>query len=149
MSLDITYSPSSERVCYVHCNFCNTMLAVSVPCNSMMTIVTVRCGHCANLLSVNIGSLLQSLPLQDLQQQRQQSSIIEDASKACGSSSSTNYHRFSAIATTPEDDQPRTMPIRRKLSFSLSISFDLMLYIYFLCLPCRANVTHQHIYLPA
>lgn len=40
---------------------------VSVPCNSMMTIVTVRCGHCANLLSVNIGSLLQSLPLQDLQ----------------------------------------------------------------------------------
>ncbi|XP_009611999.1 putative axial regulator YABBY 2 isoform X3 [Nicotiana tabacum] len=111
MSLDITYSPSSERVCYVHCNFCNTMLAVSVPCNSMMTIVTVRCGHCANLLSVNIGSLLQSLPLQDLQQ-RQQSSIIEDASKACGSSSSTNYHRFSAIATTPEDDQPRTMPIR-------------------------------------
>ncbi|XP_009792033.1 axial regulator YABBY 5-like isoform X1 [Nicotiana tabacum] len=110
MSLDITYSSSSERVCYVHCNFCNTILAVSVPCSGIMTIVTVRCGHCANLLSVNIGSLLQSLPLQDLQ--KQQRSNIEDASKAFGSSSSTNYHRFSAIGTSPEDDQPRTMPIR-------------------------------------
>ncbi|XP_060169967.1 axial regulator YABBY 5-like isoform X2 [Lycium barbarum] len=76
MSFDMTSSSSSsssERVCYVQCNFCNTILAVSVPCNSMVTIVTVRCGHCANLLSVNIGSLLQTLPLQDPQKlQRQQ-----------------------------------------------------------------------------
>ncbi|CAA6667124.1 unnamed protein product [Spirodela intermedia] len=43
-----------EKVCYVHCNFCNTILAVSVPCNNMMSVVTVRCGHCANLLSVNM-----------------------------------------------------------------------------------------------
>lgn len=56
---------SSERVCYVHCNLCNTILAVSVPAfNSLLTttatatatVVTVRCGHCANLLSVNIGA---------------------------------------------------------------------------------------------
>lgn len=47
---------TSERVCYVHCNFCNTILAVSVPCSSMLNPVTVRCGHCANLLSVNMGS---------------------------------------------------------------------------------------------
>ncbi|EYU36014.1 hypothetical protein MIMGU_mgv1a025679mg [Erythranthe guttata] len=57
---------ASERVCYVHCNFCNTVLAVSVPCSSMLSnIVRVRCGHCSNLLSVNMGSLLHSLHLQD------------------------------------------------------------------------------------
>lgn len=48
-------SSAAERVCYVHCNFCNTILGVSVPYSSMHTIVTVRCGHCANLLSVNLG----------------------------------------------------------------------------------------------
>lgn len=33
----------------------------------MFAIVTVRCGHCANLLSVNMGALLQTIPAQDLQ----------------------------------------------------------------------------------
>uniref|UniRef100_A0ACD5ZXI4 Uncharacterized protein n=1 Tax=Avena sativa TaxID=4498 RepID=A0ACD5ZXI4_AVESA len=50
----------AEQVCYVHCNFCNTVLAVSVPGNSMLSIVTVRCGHCTNLLSVNLRGLLPS-----------------------------------------------------------------------------------------
>ncbi|WCJ34159.1 Protein YABBY 6 [Euphorbia peplus] len=45
---------SSERVCYGHCNFCNTNLAVDVPSNIMMNAVTVKCGHCANLLSFNL-----------------------------------------------------------------------------------------------
>lgn len=41
---------------------------VSVPDGSMLAIVTVRCGHCANLLSVNMGALLQShVHLQDFQ----------------------------------------------------------------------------------
>ncbi|KAJ8559700.1 hypothetical protein K7X08_003758 [Anisodus acutangulus] len=111
MSLDMPYSCSSERVCYVHCNFCNTILAVSVPCNSMMTIVTVRCGHCANLLTVNIGPSVQSLPLQDLQQR--QESNVEEGSRGYGSSSSTNSNchlRFSPIPT--DHDQPRAAPIR-------------------------------------
>ncbi|PHT62021.1 putative axial regulator YABBY 2, partial [Capsicum annuum] len=84
---------------------------VSVPCNSMMTIVTVRCGHCGNLLSVNIGPSIQSLPLQDLQQRQDQSSI-EDGSRGYGSSSSStnSYHRFSPIPTDP--DLPRSPPIR-------------------------------------
>uniref|UniRef100_A0A0D3HWW1 Uncharacterized protein n=1 Tax=Oryza barthii TaxID=65489 RepID=A0A0D3HWW1_9ORYZ len=61
----------AEQVCYVHCNFCNTILAfsidtVSVPGNSMLNIVTVRCGHCTNLLSVNLRGLMHSAPaLQD------------------------------------------------------------------------------------
>uniref|UniRef100_A0A0D9VWY4 Uncharacterized protein n=1 Tax=Leersia perrieri TaxID=77586 RepID=A0A0D9VWY4_9ORYZ len=54
--------PAPEHVCYVHCNFCNTILAVSVPSNSMLNIVTVRCGHCTSLLSVNLRGLIQSLP---------------------------------------------------------------------------------------
>ncbi|XP_078167023.1 protein YABBY 4-like isoform X2 [Carex rostrata] len=57
-SLDhITQSPS-EQLCYVHCNFCDTILAVGVPCSSFFKTVTVRCGHCNNLLSVNLRGLL-------------------------------------------------------------------------------------------
>ncbi|XP_057457250.1 axial regulator YABBY 1 [Lotus japonicus] len=49
----------SDQLCYVHCNFCDTVLAVSVPCTSLFKTVTVRCGHCSNLLSVNMrGPLL-------------------------------------------------------------------------------------------
>ncbi|GMH00604.1 hypothetical protein Nepgr_002443 [Nepenthes gracilis] len=54
---------SSEQLCYVHCNFCDTVLAVSVPCSSLFKTVTVRCGHCTNLLSVNMRALL--LPTTD------------------------------------------------------------------------------------
>ncbi|XP_042055922.1 axial regulator YABBY 1-like isoform X2 [Salvia splendens] len=53
-------SPSGQ-LCYVHCKFCDTVLAVGVPCTSLFKTVTVRCGHCSNLLSVNMrGSLLPS-----------------------------------------------------------------------------------------
>ncbi|CAN4120135.1 unnamed protein product [Withania somnifera] len=109
-------SSSSKRVGYLQCNFCNTILAVSVPCSSMLTLVTVRCGHCANLLSVNIGSLLQALPFQDLQKlQRQHYSNVENNDsqfKAYGSSSSSSskFNRFSAIVS-PEME-PRIPPIR-------------------------------------
>nr|XP_027082533.1 putative axial regulator YABBY 2 isoform X1 [Coffea arabica] len=105
MSMDIT----SERVCYVHCNFCNTILAVSVPCSSMFAIVTVRCGHCANLLSVNVGALLQTLPTQDLQKLQKQQINNEDATKESGSSSKCN--KFTPFDSA-EHDQPRITPIR-------------------------------------
>ncbi|KAI5345195.1 hypothetical protein L3X38_013072 [Prunus dulcis] len=55
----------SDQLCYVHCNFCDTVLAVSVPCSSLFKTVTVRCGHCSNLLSVNMRALL--LPPQNNQ----------------------------------------------------------------------------------
>ncbi|KAG4192266.1 hypothetical protein ERO13_A07G146700v2 [Gossypium hirsutum] len=48
----------SDQLCYVHCNFCDTVLAVSVPRTSLFKTVTVRCGHCTNLLSVNMLGLL-------------------------------------------------------------------------------------------
>ncbi|XP_017234120.1 protein YABBY 4 [Daucus carota subsp. sativus] len=51
-------SSSSEQLCYVHCNICDTVLAVSVPCSSLFKTVTVRCGHCSNLLPANMRGLL-------------------------------------------------------------------------------------------
>ncbi|KAJ0817348.1 putative transcription factor C2C2-YABBY family [Helianthus annuus] len=51
--IDVT--ATSEQLCYIPCNFCNIVLAVSVPCSSLFDMVTVRCGHCTNLWSVNMG----------------------------------------------------------------------------------------------
>ncbi|KAJ8750110.1 hypothetical protein K2173_014025 [Erythroxylum novogranatense] len=102
MSLDL----ASERVCYVHCNFCNTILAVSVPSTSWSTLVTVRCGHCTNLLSVNMGTSLQTVPLQDPQKLHLDSG---DLSKDSGSSSKCNKTTaFEAV----EHEPPRMPPIR-------------------------------------
>ncbi|XP_054820197.1 axial regulator YABBY 5-like [Prosopis cineraria] len=56
-----------EQLCYIPCNFCNIVLAVSVPCSSLLDIVTVRCGHCSNLWSVNMAAAFQSLSWQDVQ----------------------------------------------------------------------------------
>ncbi|KAF4363744.1 hypothetical protein G4B88_013588 [Cannabis sativa] len=53
-----------EQLCYIPCNFCNIVLAVSVPCSSLFDIVTVRCGHCTNLWSVNMAAAFQSLSWQ-------------------------------------------------------------------------------------
>ncbi|KAL2945527.1 putative axial regulator YABBY 2 [Bienertia sinuspersici] len=104
---------TSERVCYVHCTFCNTILAVSVPCCSMYNLVTVRCGHCTNLLSVNIGLSPPPIPNQDnFQLLRQQhynyQELSKDSSMTTGSSSSS-----STITTDQQDEpQPRPPPIR-------------------------------------
>ncbi|XP_039031602.1 axial regulator YABBY 5-like isoform X2 [Hibiscus syriacus] len=40
---------------------------VSVPCSSLFDIVTVRCGHCTNLWSVNMAAAFQSLSWQEVQ----------------------------------------------------------------------------------
>ncbi|XP_057980883.1 axial regulator YABBY 1 [Malania oleifera] len=63
LSLNSNSSSSSDHLCYVHCNFCNTVLAVSVPSSSLFETVTVRCGHCSNLLSVNMRGLLLPSPV--------------------------------------------------------------------------------------
>ncbi|CAL5020625.1 unnamed protein product [Urochloa decumbens] len=56
--LDHLAPSPTEQLCYVHCNCCDTILAVGVPCSSLFKTVTVRCGHCTNLLSVNLRGLL-------------------------------------------------------------------------------------------
>ncbi|KAJ8767684.1 hypothetical protein K2173_018242 [Erythroxylum novogranatense] len=55
-SLD--HLPPTEQLCYVHCNICDTVLAVSVPSTSLFKTVTVRCGHCTSLLPVNMRGLI-------------------------------------------------------------------------------------------
>ncbi|KAL6906535.1 hypothetical protein ACP4OV_004136 [Aristida adscensionis] len=50
--------PAAEQLCYVHCHFCDTVLVVSVPTSSLFKTVTVRCGHCSSLLTVNMRGLL-------------------------------------------------------------------------------------------
>ncbi|XP_077234382.1 axial regulator YABBY 1-like [Tasmannia lanceolata] len=57
-AFSLDHLPPSEQLCYVHCNFCDTVLAVSVPCTSLFKTVTVRCGHCTTFLSVNMRGLL-------------------------------------------------------------------------------------------
>nr|CTQ35246.1 YABBY transcription factor [Ginkgo biloba] len=70
----------SEHLCYVHCNHCSTVLAVSVPYSSLFRTATVRCGHCTNLLSVNMRGLFQALPHQNY------SSSYESSSNSASSS---------------------------------------------------------------
>eukprot|EP00252_Welwitschia_mirabilis_P001492 TRINITY_DN1134_c0_g2_i1.p1 TRINITY_DN1134_c0_g2~~TRINITY_DN1134_c0_g2_i1.p1 ORF type:complete len:173 (+),score=9.89 TRINITY_DN1134_c0_g2_i1:243-761(+) len=48
---------SREQLCYVPCTHCSTVLAVSVPMKSLYKVVTIRCGHCNNLLSVDMRGL--------------------------------------------------------------------------------------------
>ncbi|KAB5519604.1 hypothetical protein DKX38_023923 [Salix brachista] len=103
MSLEI----ASERVCYVHCNFCNTILVVNIPCsnNSIeLNTVTVRCGHCANLLSLNTGSLLQTAHLQD---SHKQNLLYQDLSE--GSSSTGN--KVSALEPSRNEQPGRTVAV--------------------------------------
>ncbi|KAF5203174.1 Yabby-like protein [Thalictrum thalictroides] len=107
MSLDVV----SERVCYVHCNFCNTILAVSVPCTSLFNVVTVGCGHCANLLPVNMKALVQpNPPHQNLQIHQKTSS--EASSKDCGSSSNCTKSATSSDNSSENREPQRTLPIR-------------------------------------
>ncbi|KAJ1702669.1 hypothetical protein LUZ63_002448 [Rhynchospora breviuscula] len=96
-----------ENVCYVQCNFCSTILAVSVPRNCLFTMVTVRCGHCTNLLSVNMAPLLQTLALQDQQVQNKDFSVISprDINLAAAN------HRMPVVLPMPNDLQ-ETLPIR-------------------------------------
>ncbi|XP_078432405.1 plant-specific transcription factor YABBY family protein isoform X2 [Wolffia australiana] len=77
--LDVNTSSSStvatsiptEQLCYLPCSFCNIILAVSVPCSSLFDVVTVRCGHCTNMWSVDMAAALHSLCYPWPQQQQQ------------------------------------------------------------------------------
>ncbi|KAL9238668.1 hypothetical protein vseg_013061 [Gypsophila vaccaria] len=99
MSMDLNIA---ERVCYVHCTLCNTILAVSVPCCNMYNAVTVRCGHCAHLLSVNFGHSSPFLP-PDFQEHNSEDNVSKDSDTSGGSSS---------ITSELNDPQPRLPPIR-------------------------------------
>ncbi|KAF3494147.1 hypothetical protein DY000_02054534 [Brassica cretica] len=88
---------------------------VSVPYASLFTLVTVRCGHCTNLLSLNIGvSLQQSPPTppthQDLQHKQQITTSI--TRKEYGSSSRSSNHFSATLSENVDREAPRMPPIR-------------------------------------
>ncbi|KAJ6718424.1 PROTEIN YABBY 6-RELATED [Salix purpurea] len=47
--IDADVPSPDHHLSYVRCNFCNTVLAVRIPCKRMLDTVTVKCGHCNNL----------------------------------------------------------------------------------------------------
>ncbi|KAH9761766.1 Axial regulator YABBY 5 [Citrus sinensis] len=91
-----------EQLCYIPCNFCNIVLAVSVPCSSLLDIVTVRCGHCSNLWSVNMAAAFQSLSWQDVHH-HQISAMRTPTNKA--TEERVVNRRESPHSTTPEKRQ--------------------------------------------
>ncbi|URE24380.1 Drooping leaf [Musa troglodytarum] len=50
-----------EHLCYVRCTYCNTLLAVGVPCRWLMDRVTVNCGHCNHLSFLSAGDAVQCI----------------------------------------------------------------------------------------
>ncbi|XWS23070.1 hypothetical protein CRYUN_Cryun29cG0090100 [Craigia yunnanensis] len=94
--------PQSEHLCYVRCNFCNTVLAVGIPCKRLLETVTVKCGHCSNLSFLSTRPPLQgqchdpqtSLTLQEKQ------SFSGDFSKGTQSSSPSS-------STSSEPSSPK------------------------------------------
>ncbi|KAI3446912.1 hypothetical protein Pfo_003577 [Paulownia fortunei] len=93
-----------EQLCYIPCNFCNIVLAVSVPCNSLFDVVTVRCGHCTNLWTVNMAAAFQCLPpsWQDAQAPSYTSSEYK---VDLGSSSKWNNHMAIQPSITNKPEQ--------------------------------------------
>ncbi|XP_012441200.1 axial regulator YABBY 5 isoform X1 [Gossypium raimondii] len=56
-----------EQLCYIPCNLCNIILAVNVPCSCLFETVTVRCGQCTNLCSINMAASFQSRAGKEIQ----------------------------------------------------------------------------------
>ncbi|XP_057825700.2 axial regulator YABBY 5 isoform X1 [Cryptomeria japonica] len=104
------FDMGSEQLCYVHCNYCNTVLAVSVPCSSLFKVVTVRCGNCTNLLSVNMATLLQSLPQQSAQQNQNISAYEQNRDSASSSITTCNE---GGMMSYSESEESRTSSYRQ------------------------------------
>eukprot|EP00252_Welwitschia_mirabilis_P001487 TRINITY_DN1134_c0_g1_i1.p1 TRINITY_DN1134_c0_g1~~TRINITY_DN1134_c0_g1_i1.p1 ORF type:complete len:165 (+),score=11.87 TRINITY_DN1134_c0_g1_i1:452-946(+) len=99
-----------EQLCYVPCTNCSTVLAVSVPLKSLFKVVTIRCGHCNNLISVDMRGLtvpqfFQSQPVPAL------------------SNHNFNYHEnaynpnlYNGKQETPRTDVPRAPEKKQRIS---------------------------------
>ncbi|KAL3578759.1 hypothetical protein D5086_020263 [Populus alba] len=83
---------SSDHLSYVRCNFCNTVLAVRIPCKRMLDTVTVKCGHCNNLsfLSTRPPNLGNFLDIDHHHLSLQKQGFCTDFRKGEYSSSSTS-----------------------------------------------------------
>nr|QOQ51164.1 YABBY transcription factor [Pinus taeda] len=91
MSGCIDSASATEQLCYVHCNFCSTILAVSVPSSSLFKIVTVRCGHCNHLLSVNMMGASPPLEAGQIQNDYSRDSASSSASSTVNERTANSY----------------------------------------------------------
>nr|AOX47503.1 YAB2.1 [Zea mays subsp. mays]AOX47504.1 YAB2.1 [Zea mays subsp. mays]AOX47505.1 YAB2.1 [Zea mays subsp. parviglumis] len=114
MSSAAQIAPVPEHVCYVHCNFCNTILAVSVPGHSMLNMVTVRCGHCTSLLSVNLRGLIQSLPVV-------QNHYSQEHFKVQNFSFTENYPEYAAPPSSSRYRMPTMLSAKGDLDHMLHV----------------------------
>ncbi|PON97233.1 YABBY protein [Trema orientale] len=89
---NMDFSPPSDHLCYVRCNFCSTVLAVALPYKRLLDTVTVKCGHCSNLSFLSTRPPLQTA--QFLDHPSSLSGFCSDfnrkGSSSSSSSSSTN-----------------------------------------------------------
>lgn len=98
---------ASEHVCYVNCNYCNTILVVNVPNNCSYNIVTVRCGHCTMVLSMDLGPFHQARTAQDHQVQNR-----EFQPNNFGSYESASRNQRTTAMYPMPNNQQQVSPIR-------------------------------------
>uniref|UniRef100_A0A2K1YNR3 Axial regulator YABBY 4 n=1 Tax=Populus trichocarpa TaxID=3694 RepID=A0A2K1YNR3_POPTR len=106
-----------DQICYVQCGFCTTILLVSVPCSSSSTVVTVICGHCSSLLSVNLTkiSFLPFNLLTSLSHDQERKELLSpdevNAQKGLDTQSS-----FIAISSDNDEDIDKVNPVNRVIN---------------------------------
>ncbi|KAG5236233.1 INNER NO OUTER family protein [Salix suchowensis] len=106
-----------DQICYVQCGFCTTILLVSVPCSSSSTVVTVICGHCSSLLSVNLMkiSFLPFSLLTSLSHDHEQKELLSpdevDAQEGLETQNS-----FIVISSDNDEDIDKINPVNRVIN---------------------------------
>ncbi|KAG6598223.1 Axial regulator YABBY 4, partial [Cucurbita argyrosperma subsp. sororia] len=104
----------SEQIRYVQCGLCSTILLVNVPYSNLSMVVSVRCGNCTGLLSVNMAkpsfipfdlltSLSHNLPKEPFQDLNVQKHLCLDNLNNT-SDLLTSYHNIIQNHEDDEDD---------------------------------------------
>ncbi|THG07292.1 hypothetical protein TEA_001882 [Camellia sinensis var. sinensis] len=87
---------------------------VSVPSSNLFDIVTVRCGHCSNLLSVNMAAAFQSLSWQDIQAPNYTSQDYRNIDLGSSSKCNNKMTMRPPIANTTQERAVNRTPEKRQ-----------------------------------
>ncbi|XP_021729181.1 protein CRABS CLAW-like [Chenopodium quinoa] len=99
--------PPPEHLCYVRCNFCNTVLAVVIPCKRLLDTITVKCGHCSNVSFLSTRPPLQGQCL-DHQITLQGFNFLEKPGGFC---STIDHHSNKKSEPSPSSSSTLTEPV--------------------------------------
>ncbi|XP_038893343.1 protein CRABS CLAW isoform X1 [Benincasa hispida] len=91
----------SEHLCYVKCNFCNTVLAVGIPCRRLLDTVTVKCGHCSNLSFLSTRPPLQGQCIDHPLSFQSQVGFSNDIRKGASTSSTSTSSSLTNESPSP------------------------------------------------